>query len=126
MPKLFNAKKIALKLGVLTLVAVCGGPAESSSNPPLYTLDWAAKGERLTYRSCGCADSCWVAELRIRNSKGLRARLRCDCDSLYVTFPANGPERQYAESCSVTNDAPDKMAAISKEVKRIVEGNRSK
>jgi hypothetical protein len=47
MPKLFNAKKIALKLGVLTLVAVCGGPAESSSNPPLYTLDWAAKASGL-------------------------------------------------------------------------------
>ena len=102
------------------LMALLMGAANASSNPQPYTLDWPVKGEQLTYRSCGCADACWVAELQSGNRKKLKATLRCDCSSLYVIYPANATEQKLAESCSM-NDGPDKMAEISSKMKAVVE-----
>jgi hypothetical protein len=121
MPTFPNAKYVSAMTGALMLSALCGGSAEASSNPPLYTLPWAVKGERLTYRSCGCADACWVAELRDLNSKRVKATLRCDCASLYLTYPMNRSERKVAESCSVINDRDDKLSEVSREMKRAIE-----
>jgi hypothetical protein len=109
------------QLFILSLLTLYVGLANASSDPQLYKLKWLVKGEQLTYRSCGCADECWVAELRTENRKRLKAKLRCDCSSLYVTYPVNAAEQKRAESCPM-NDGPDKMAEISKEMKAVVEG----
>lgn len=111
------------QLFILSLLLLYGGYANSSSYPQRYTLAWPVKDEQLTYRSCGCADDCWVAELRTGNRKRLKAKLRCDCSSLYVTYPVNAAEQKRAESCPM-NGGPDKMAEISKEMKAIVVGNQ--
>lgn len=109
------------QLFVLSLLLLCTGIANASSDPQLLTLSWPVKGEQLTYRSCGCADACWVAELRTGSRKQLKARLRCDCSGLYVTHPVNTAEQKRAESCPM-NEGPDKMLKISKEMKGVVEG----
>lgn len=109
------------QLFILSLLTLYGSFANASSDPQLYTLKWPAKGEKLTYRSCGCADACWIAELRTGNRKRLKAKLRCDCSGLYVIHPVNAAEQKRAESCPM-NDAPGKMAEISKEMKAVVDG----
>nr|WP_307955329.1 hypothetical protein [Shewanella putrefaciens] len=53
--------------------------------------------------SCGCADSCWVAEVRqAKAEKPLIAKLRCDCEKLYFT-DKTGIERVVAENCDDLN-----------------------
>lgn len=126
MLKALNLRTLSLKISAVALATICAGAAQSSTNPGVYTLDWSTTSEQLTYRSCGCADSCWVAELRARKSKSLIARLRCDCSTLYIRFPANGAEREYADTCSAINDGPNKWSAISEEMERIVHGSPSK
>ena len=64
-----------------------------------YKLDWYKSDEFLEYHSCGCADSCWVAELRLKESKKLKMRLRCDCEKLYITIGSNGSEKIYRDNC---------------------------
>lgn len=111
------------QLFILSFLTLYGGFANASSDPQLYTLKWPVKGEQLTYRSCGCADGCWVAELRTGNRKRLKAKLQCDCSSLYVTYPMNEAEQKRAESCPM-NNGPDKMGKISEEMKAVVEEER--
>ena len=82
-----------------------------------YNLDWPRAGEVLTYRSCGCADSCWTAELR--KGKKLKARLRCDCEKLYFTKEL-GPEQKIADSCDEFN-AEGKMELIPQRMKELEE-----
>ena len=90
-----------------------------------YVLAWQNKLEQLTYRSCGCADSCWVAQLRERKTKRLRATLRSDCSKLHAIYPANSPERELSKSASEINESADKMDAISQEMKSLVGGGAS-
>ena len=110
----------SLKLPLALLLATLAGTAAASSDPGTASIAWANKSEVLTYSSCGCADSCWVAELRERASKRLKARLRCDCATLFARHPANASERELPGSCSAINDSDDKMAAIAQTMKRIV------
>ena len=49
-----------------------------------YPLDWGRAGETLQYRSCGCADRCWVAEVKNQRSRKTLATLRCDCERLFA------------------------------------------
>lgn len=111
---------MSLRIASVILMALLGGYANSSSNPQAYTLPWKGKGEQLTYRSCGCADACWIAELRERKTKRLKASLRCDCSSLLVTYPAKSVERELTKSCSRINDSADKASAISAEMMNVV------
>lgn len=90
-----------------------------------YVLGWKNKSEQLTYHSCGCADSCWVAELRESKTKSLKATLRSDCSKLHAIYPANSPERELPRPASEINDRVDKMDMISKEMKNIIEGSPS-
>ena len=106
---------------VAIAVALLPGPAYASSYPGTDTLAWEQKTEILTYRSCGCADSCWTAELRVRASKRLKASLRCDCTKLFATYPAKSAERELPQSCSAINDQDDKMQAITQAMKRLTD-----
>jgi len=86
-----------------------------------YTLPWRGKGEILRYHSCGCADACWVAEVRVAKTGAVKARLRCDCEKLYAVYPWPGKERLYAESCGVVGDGADKPRAISQELEKLLQ-----
>lgn len=84
----------------------------------IQKLKWAKKSEILEYHSCGCADSCWVAELKSKRTKKLKVRLRCDCEKLHVLSPKNKTETTYDIDCKVfEND--DKFKAITSEIKKI-------
>ncbi|NVM75978.1 hypothetical protein FHW83_001765 [Duganella sp. SG902] len=97
------------------LLATGGVFAQSGAS---YKLDWNVKGQELIYRSCGCADSCWVAEVRsLRQKKRVVAALRCDCEKLYFSDAA-GKERMVSESCAAF-DAEGKMDLISKRLKEL-------
>jgi hypothetical protein len=107
------------------LFSLLANSAFASSHPTTYSLPWTEKSEQLTYRSCGCADGCWIAELRERKSKRLKAVLRCDCSNLHGVYPANSSERELQESCSEINDRSDKMDAVSKMMKRLIDTGRT-
>ena len=101
-------------------------PAKATSVHPMYELPWPDKTRQLGYRSCGCADSCWTAELRERTSRRLKASLHCDCYALLAVHPAGTAERQIAASCSVINDAEDKNEAIVRTMKAMLDGGTGK
>ena len=108
------------------IISLLAKSAYSAGQPNTYTLTWAEKSEQLTYRSCGCADGCWIAELRERKSKRLKASLRCDCSNLLGRYPAKSPERELQKSCSEINDREDKMDAISQAMKSLVDRDTGK
>jgi hypothetical protein len=90
-------------------------PAEAAGQHSKFQLDWNRNGEVLTYQSCGCADSCWIAELR--KGKKLKARLRCDCEKLYFA-KGQEPEQLASDSCNEFN-AVGKMDLIPQRIKEL-------
>lgn len=86
----------------------CGAAGGAGS----YTLDWHGAGEVLEYRSCGCADSCWVASVKHLKTRQTLAQLRCDCEKAYATVGPHGRERPYADSCTAFESPGDKPKAI--------------
>lgn len=98
---------------------LCCLPAFASGGTGKYPLDWADSNEMLTYRSCGCGDSCWIAELRNKQTGKLKARLRCDCTSLhYDRTPVKSPSA--IGSCEAINGAEDKGKAISAKLEQLL------
>jgi hypothetical protein len=73
------------KLAAGFLIACVAINAYGSGENTTYVLDWKNPAETLEYHVCGCADSCWVAEVKIKKTRALKARLRCDCEKLYVS-----------------------------------------
>lgn len=118
MIKLVCRRKSALSFFAagLAVLAMMAGAARASGGTGEYDLDWPVRGERLAYHSCGCADDCWVAELR--RGRAVRARLRCDCEKLYFWRPGGG-EQLVGEECSATNHA-DKPSAIRQHLQRLL------
>jgi hypothetical protein len=100
---------------------VLGGGVHAAGGTGEYALAWSDSHEVLRYRSCGCGDACWVAELRVRKTQRIKARLRCDCERLHLTSPWPGRERLYSDSCSVVNDSADKAAAIATELRQALQ-----
>lgn len=89
--------------------------AKAAGQHTKFELDWNRKGEVLTYQSCGCADSCWTAELR--KGKRLKARLRCDCEMLYFA-KGQEPEQLASDNCNEFN-ADGKMNLIPQRIKEL-------
>jgi len=106
----------------LALLAMMAGDARASGGTGEYDLDWPVRGERLAYHSCGCADDCWVAELR--RGRALRARLRCDCEKLYFWRPGGGGEQLVGEDCRATNHA-DKPTVIRQHLQHLLVAGRA-
>ena len=82
-------------------------------------LPWKYKGERLIYRSCGCADACWVAEVRDAKTSKVKARLRCDCTKLYYSVGGASQESVFEGSCDSIN-TPAKFEIISNTMLKIL------
>lgn len=93
-------------------VRAAGGTGE-------YALDWPVAGETLVYRSCGCADDCWVAELRDSTSAQVKASLSCDCSELSYAQGA-GARQALGEACAVINGSADKAAAIGARLRELL------
>jgi hypothetical protein len=80
-----------------------------------YQLDWPKPNETLQYSSCGCADSCWTAEVRENKTNKVKSRLHCDCEKL--TFSNMGSSEEIiADSCQKINDSNDKFEKIQNEM----------
>lgn len=80
-------------------------------------LDWPNRQETARYRSCGCADACWIAEVHDRKRQ-LKARLRCDCEVVLAQI-GKAPERQIAANCSAFEQG-DKFDAIRRELLQLL------
>lgn len=85
-----------------------------------YPLDWGRPGETLQYRSCGCADSCWVAEVKSRRTGQTLARLRCDCERLFSQVGVRGAEVERAPSCSAFEGTADKPDVIRQALEELL------
>ncbi len=91
---------------------LAAGMAAHAGGTGAYALDWPHAGEALTYRSCGCADACWVAEVRHRRTKALKARLRCDCETLHYQQASAGPRESVVGACEPINGSGRKPEAV--------------
>ncbi|QLI80338.1 hypothetical protein HZU75_01640 [Chitinibacter fontanus] len=91
----------------------------ASGGTPPSPLDWPNQREVLWYHSCGCADACWVAELRNRKNQQIKARLRCDCEQVFFRL-GKQPEQQYASSCSAFSDE-NKFQEITRTLHELVQ-----
>ncbi|SFG17416.1 hypothetical protein SAMN05518865_10957 [Duganella sp. CF458] len=105
--------KLLALIAIATLLVL--QPAKAAGQHARFELDWNRPGEVLTYQSCGCADSCWTAELR--KGRKLKARLRCDCEKLYFA-KERGPERIIADRCDEFN-TEGKMDLIPQRIKEL-------
>lgn len=85
-----------------------------------YTLNWPVRGELLAYHSNGCADACWVAEVRKKSTRQVRARLRCDGDGLYFSRQGKDKEQLLPEGCASYNDSNDKPGLISEKLQMLL------
>jgi len=103
------SSRLRLLGGIAGLVV---STAHAAGGTPAQQLPWPTRGEVLVYRSCGCADACWTAEVRHRATGAVRARLHCDCETLSYWSAASKREEPIGATCSAVNDQPDKAAAI--------------
>jgi len=102
-----------MRRGLLFAMAlVCASTAWSAGGTGSTALPWKHPGETLVYRSCGCADACWVAEVRDRRTSAVKARLRCDCEVLHFERPAEAAPPVTLGSCETLNRSDRKADAI--------------
>jgi hypothetical protein len=64
------------------LVSQLAMAASGTEVHPLYVLAWSNPKEVLTYRSCGCADACWTATVKVKKTGAVKATLKRNCDRL--------------------------------------------
>jgi len=102
------------------LLATLASAAQAAGGTGSYTLPWSKPGEVLEYRSCGCGDACWVAELRNARTRALKARLRCDCERLHAKVGSKGREREQAGSCPAGGNGVEKPRAIGEAMERLL------
>ena len=87
-----------------------------------YLLDWPRPTEILKYHSCGCADSCWVAELLDKKTKAVKIVLSCDCTKLSVSYGQSkekiiiGPDCKEFESLELNS----KPKLIAKKIEELI------
>jgi len=105
-----------LKFILLPALLAASGQLPASGGTGEYTLDWPVRGELLAYHSSGCADACWVAEVRKKSTHQVRARLRCDGDQLYFSQAGKGREQLLPEGCASYNDSEDKLRLITEKI----------
>jgi len=110
-------RRLLLSVG---LAAVAATIAQAQSSRADQVLDWPRDGEVLHYRSCGCADDCWVAEVTDRRTHVLKARLRCDCETLFSYRPLAEPARAVAGRCEVIHASGDKLGAIRERLQQLL------
>ena len=101
---------------------VCASAAWSAGGTVATALPWRHPGETLVYRSCGCADACWVAEVRDRRTSAVKARLRCDCEVLHFERLAVAASPVTLGSCEALNGSERKADAIGEALDGLLQG----
>ena len=104
------------KPALLLTLLIAHSQAFASGGTGEYQLNWSVRTEILAYRSCGCGDACWIAEVRSKTAGKVKARLRCDCEKLYFSVPGKKTERIVASSCEAINDSDAKAALIAEKL----------
>lgn len=97
------------------------GSVHAQASHAVQTLDWPRSDQVLSYRTCGCADACWVAEVSDARTRVLKARLRCDCETLFIYRPGAEPQREVAGPCEDLDRSGDKFGAIAGRLKALLE-----
>lgn len=80
-----------------SLIVLGMAPYALAESGKSQNLDWTNPTEKLVYYSCGCADSCWVADLRDTKTNASKIELRCDCEAMYLTV--KGKDTTYQGTC---------------------------
>ncbi|KRB28760.1 MULTISPECIES: hypothetical protein [unclassified Acidovorax] len=120
MVSLQRALLAGTKVSALLVLALAGQGGEAAGGTGAYPLDWGRAGETLQYRSCGCADRCWMAEVKHLRSRKTLASLRCDCERLFARVGNSGPEVEHSPSCSTIDDADNKPRAIREALEQML------
>ncbi|MDD0843732.1 hypothetical protein [Pseudomonas sp. Gutcm_11s] len=103
----------------LTLMLLPAAAAFAAGGSGEYELDWPVAGETLAYRSCGCGDACWVAQVRDTANGEAKATLSCDCEALF--YALGGAEKQpLSESCEAINQSEHKAGQISDRLQQLL------
>lgn len=118
-PVAFQKLRGLVAIGVAMAVASGAGMALAAGGAGSYRLDWGHPGEVLEYRSCGCADSCWVARVKHTRTHQTLAQLRCDCEQAHAVVGAKGREQLYASSCHAF-EGDDKPCAIRQALQELL------
>ncbi len=86
-------------------------------------LDWPIANELVRYHSCGCADSCWVAELLDKKSRKVKLSLKCDCEKLSVSYEDFQKKEILQNDCKEFQclEVNCKSDAITKRIKQLKE-----
>lgn len=79
-------------------------PAAAQTGAP-FELDWPHSGERLVYGSRGCADECWMADVRDKRGNRLIGRLQCDGKTLSYDQPSVRAKGIVVGTCDDINDS---------------------
>lgn len=108
----------AVLLGGMLLCAM-SSMSQAADNARSARIEWSNAKEVLNYSSCGCADSCWTAELQQKQTHVLKARLRCDCETLFYYQPSAEPQRKVIGSCEAINANDDKSRAIRQQLEQL-------
>ena len=114
-------EKISLDFLVLILFYSFSAPCGSK-----YNLDWDNPKEFLEYHSCGCSDSCWIADLKTKKTNKLKLRLQCDCEHLTYSFPDQDNEVILSKDCkefqcTTTNCKP---ILIKSKIEQLLKSNK--
>lgn len=120
-------KKYVVALLISCIIASAYFPSQGYAKDfqttihPVTFIDWPTPHERLEYKSCGCADSCWVAKLWDQSTKKrrLKLQLRCDCKTVFLKLAGQKEELQYENSCQ-KYETMDKFTIIPEEIRKIL------
>jgi hypothetical protein len=110
---------VRLVFYILILLPLVATNAIASSGNRIQKLDWSKKSEVLEYHSCGCADSCWIAELKNKRTKKVMARLRCNCEKIFSLSPRSKDEVIFRADCKMF-EGMDKLDVITSEIKKLM------
>ena len=110
--------RAALSLWLLP-TALGSARAGDAGGHRTYPLEWHAPGEVLLYHTCGCADACWVAEVRVERTKVLKARLQCDCEVLHFKRASMKPKP--LGSCAAINESDQKTGLITRTLEQLLQ-----
>ena len=128
MSRTANYLKCIASIMRITVVILLAGSslAWASGGTGEYTLDWPVRGELLAYRSSGCADACWVAEVRSKTTHRVKARLRCDGEKLYFFQTGKSREQLLPQNCSAYNESNDSASLISNKLMALLHRKNGK
>jgi len=110
-------KPIVVLLSIILTCAV--GVCRAAGGTGEYELPWSSRDEVLMYHACGCADACWVAEVRARDGNTVHARLSCDCEALSYAAGAKAAAQPLHESCAAINESDRKPALIKQKLEAL-------